>query len=157
MGREGEAEMIEGERRERAGGGRAATEAGGGGARKQDAGEEIRRWGGASNAAGRPVGEAPSPSVEPPSSDAHSTAAAPPADDGSGEESRRRDNSRRRQLSQQHRVVRGGVKVSFVGPNVEALPVWGALDAIAGSTLLVDCRTPAQWRAGEHRPTAQVV
>lgn len=48
------------------------------------------------------------------------------------------------------------MKASYVGPNVEALPVWGALDAIAGSSLLVDCRTPAQWRADEYRPTAQV-
>lgn len=49
------------------------------------------------------------------------------------------------------------MKASYVGANVEALPVWGALDAIAGSSLLVDCRTPAQWRADEYRPTAQVV
>lgn len=48
------------------------------------------------------------------------------------------------------------MKASFVGDNVQALPVWGALDAIAGTSLLVDCRTPAQWRPEEYRPTAQV-
>lgn len=49
------------------------------------------------------------------------------------------------------------MKASFVGPNVEGLPVWGALDAIAGSSLLVDCRTPAQWRAEIYPPTEQVM
>lgn len=79
------------------------------------------------------------------------------SDDGSGEDDRRTENSRRqRRRPRQHRVIRGGVKASYVGPNVETLPVWGALDAIAGSSLLVDCRTPAQWRPHEYRPTAQV-
>ncbi|CAM9183903.1 unnamed protein product, partial [Hapterophycus canaliculatus] len=63
--------------------------------------------------------------------------------------------TRRRHMKGQHGVIRGGVKASFVGPNVQALPVWGALDAIAGSSLLVDCRTPAQWRPEEYRPTGQ--
>eukprot|EP00752_Nemacystus_decipiens_P018220 g16349.t1 len=83
--------------------------------------------------------------------------AACPADDGSGKGESCIDNSRLRcrRPPRQHRSIRGGVKASYVGPNVEALPVWGALDAIAGSSLLVDCRTPAQWRADEYRPTAQ--
>lgn len=55
-----------------------------------------------------------------------------------------------------HRVIRGAVRASLVGRNVEALPVWGGLDAVAGSALLVDCRTPAQWRADGFQPTPQV-
>lgn len=55
------------------------------------------------------------------------------------------------------RTIRGGVKASFVGVNVDALRVWGGLDAIAGSSLLVDCKTPSQWKAEEFRPTGQVV
>lgn len=89
--------------------------------------------------------------------DAVDPGAASPANDGSEEESRVDNSRQRRRRQRQHRVIRGGVKASYVGTNVEALPVWGALDAIAGSSLLVDCRTPAQWRADEHRPTAQVV
>lgn len=54
------------------------------------------------------------------------------------------------------RVLRGRVKASYVGSNVEALPVWGGLDTIAGCSLLVECRTPAQWRAGEFQPSGQV-
>ena len=54
------------------------------------------------------------------------------------------------------RVIRGTVRASHVGVNVEALPVWGGLDAVAGSSLLVDCRTPAQWRADGFKPTPQV-
>ncbi|CAN0112369.1 unnamed protein product, partial [Laminaria digitata] len=53
------------------------------------------------------------------------------------------------------RAIRGAVKASHVGVNVEALPVWGGLDAVAGSSLLVDCRTPAQWRADGFQPTPQ--
>lgn len=83
--------------------------------------------------------------------------AASPADDGNGQTSRTGTSWRRRRRPPHHRTIRGGVKASYVGPNVKALPVWGALDAIAGSSLLVDCRTPAQWRADEYRPTAQVI
>ena len=79
-------------------------------------------------------------------------------DCGGQDNGQQKDKNRRlrRHAPLKHRVIRGGVKASFVGPNVEALPVWGALDAIAGSALLVDCRTPAQWRAEDYRPTAQV-
>lgn len=54
-------------------------------------------------------------------------------------------------------VVRGSVKASFVGANIWALPVWGGLSPIAGTSLLVECRTPAQWQSQEFRPTEQVV
>lgn len=54
------------------------------------------------------------------------------------------------------RRVGGGVKASFLGGNVESLPVWGGLDLIAGSTLLVDCKTPGQWRTEEFRPMDEV-
>lgn len=43
-----------------------------------------------------------------------------------------------------------------MGANVEALPVWGGLEGLVGSSLLVDCRTPAQWRVEEFRPTEEV-
>lgn len=56
-----------------------------------------------------------------------------------------------------HRVIRGWIKASLVGANVEELPVWGGLDAMAGSSLLVDCRTPAQWRAEKFPPSEQVI
>lgn len=54
-------------------------------------------------------------------------------------------------------VVRGSVKASFVDANIWALPVWGGLSPIAGTSLLVECRTPAQWQAQHFRPTEQVV
>lgn len=44
------------------------------------------------------------------------------------------------------RGVRGAIKASYLGRNVESLPVWGGLDGVQGATLLLDCRTPAQWR-----------
>lgn len=53
--------------------------------------------------------------------------------------------------------VRGSVKASFVGANIWALPVWGGLYSIAGTSLLVECRTPAQWQARRFLPTEQVV
>lgn len=34
--------------------------------------------------------------------------------------------------------------------------MWGGLDWIAGTDLLVDCRTPEQWRAEHFQPTAPV-
>lgn len=107
---------------------------------------------GASSGVNRRVDAASRPTKDFPAGAVDLSPACPP-DDGSGEDERRR--SRRR--PGQHRVIRGVVKASYVGPNVEALPIWGALDAIAGSSLLVDCRTPAQWRADEYQPTAQVV
>lgn len=59
-------------------------------------------------------------------------------------------------LSECRGRVGGGVKASFLGRNVESLPVWGGLEWKMGSTLLVDCRTPAQWRAEDFRPSAEV-
>lgn len=53
------------------------------------------------------------------------------------------------------RVV-GAVKASFLGQNVEALPVWGGLDRIAGTTLLVECKTRGQWRPDLFPPTEKV-
>lgn len=123
--------------------------------REQEGVGGIREGNGASNSPSRRGDAAPTPSHDV-SADALDPGAAWPADDGSGEGNPRTDNRRWRPRPQQHRVIRGGVKASYVGSNVEALPVWGALDAIAGSSLLVDCRTPAQWRADEYRPTAQV-
>lgn len=160
-GGEEEGERRNVEQRERAGVDESQIEdrggGGGDGTRRQDMRETRQGLSPLSNGAGHPVGAAaPHPSVKPPLSGMISNADAPLADDYGGENARRKDNNRRRQLSRQHRAIRGGVKASFVGPNVEALPVWGALDAIAGSTLLLDCRTPAQWRPEEYRPTAQV-
>ena len=54
-------------------------------------------------------------------------------------------------------AVRAGVKASFIGANVRALPVWGGLGLIAGTSLLVECRTPAQWQPQKFRPTGQVL
>ncbi|CAN0023331.1 unnamed protein product, partial [Ectocarpus sp. 12 AP-2014] len=96
-----------------------------------------------SNGGGLPVGTTSLPSVHP----------VMPSGDINSQEERRKDGDRRQR--RRHRVIRGNVKASFVGPNVEGLPVWGALDAIAGSSLLVDCRTPAQWRAETYPPTEQ--
>ncbi|CAN0142687.1 unnamed protein product [Ectocarpus sp. 13 AM-2016] len=98
-----------------------------------------------SNGGGLPVGTASLLSVHP----------VVPSGDINSQEERRKDGDRRQR--RRHRVIRGNVKASFVGPNVEGLPVWGALDAIAGSSLLVDCRTPAQWRAETYPPTEQVM
>lgn len=64
--------------------------------------------------------------------------------------------SRRIPLGGLPRGVAGNVKASFVGANVEELPVWGGLDWIAGTALLVDCRTPEQWRTEQFQPTAPV-
>lgn len=116
----------------------------------------LAKGNGEPSRAGPPVDTAPPPREDVPVNTVDSGTACP-IDDGSGEERRSESSRRRRRRPRHHRVVRGGVKASYVGPNVEALPVWGGLDAIAGSSLLVDCRTPAQWRADEYRPTAQVV
>ncbi|CAM9810654.1 unnamed protein product, partial [Ectocarpus sp. 4 AP-2014] len=96
-----------------------------------------------SNGGRLPVGTASPSSVHP----------VVPTGDINSREERRKDSDRRQR--RRHRFIRGNVKASFVGPNVEGLPVWGALDAIAGSSLLVDCRTPAQWRAETYPPTEQ--
>ncbi|CAB1110136.1 unnamed protein product [Ectocarpus sp. CCAP 1310/34] len=96
-----------------------------------------------SNGRGLPVGTASLSSVHP----------VIPTGGINSQEERGKDGDQRQR--RRHRVIRGNVKASFVGPNVEGLPVWGALDAIAGSSLLVDCRTPAQWRAETYPPTEQ--
>ncbi|CAM9998277.1 unnamed protein product [Ectocarpus fasciculatus] len=98
-----------------------------------------------SNGGGHPVGTASPSRVRP----------VIPVGGINSQEERRKDGDPRQR--RRHRVIRGNVKASFVGPNVEGLPVWGALDAIAGSSLLVDCRTPAQWRAEAYPPTEQVM
>lgn len=129
---------------------------GSGRGREREGVGDLREENGSSGSANHPVDAVPTPNEESAARPVDPGAAYSP-DDDSGEEDHRTENSRRRRRRPLlHRVVRGGVKASYVGPNVEALPVWGALDAIAGSALLVDCRTPAQWRADEYRPTAKV-
>ncbi|CBJ25867.1 conserved unknown protein [Ectocarpus siliculosus] len=109
----------------------------GGGGREEGGRNDV------SNGGRLPVGTASPSSVHP----------IIPIGDINSQEERRKDGDRRQR--RRHRVIRGNVKASFVGQNVEGLPVWGALDAIAGSSLLVDCRTPAQWRAETFPPTQQ--